>query len=258
MKKWIIVLLTFTAFTGLSQARVHLNAHAHNDYEHKRPLLDALDNGFISVEADVHLKEGKLLVSHNQPGTSAKTLERLYLGPLDSIQSKSEGWIYSDNHEPVLLLIDIKTSGIETFQQLLKTLVQYEHYLTTPARRGAVQILISGNRPVDLILHDPNHLSSIDGRPEDIGKGFSSDVMPLIRENFNKVIKWKGTGTLPPEEFRKLKELADKVHAENKKLRLWAIPDQENVWSVLLKAGVDLINTDRLPELNLFLNSKNL
>ena len=25
-------------------------AHAHNDYEHKRPLLDALDQGFCSVE----------------------------------------------------------------------------------------------------------------------------------------------------------------------------------------------------------------
>jgi hypothetical protein len=29
------------------------NAHAHNDYHHPRPLLDALDAGFCSVEADV-------------------------------------------------------------------------------------------------------------------------------------------------------------------------------------------------------------
>lgn len=28
-------------------------AHAHNDYEHDRPLFDALDSGFKSVEADV-------------------------------------------------------------------------------------------------------------------------------------------------------------------------------------------------------------
>ena len=28
-------------------------AHAHNDYEHARPLLDALSHGFTSVEADV-------------------------------------------------------------------------------------------------------------------------------------------------------------------------------------------------------------
>ncbi len=28
-------------------------AHAHNDYEHKRPLWDALDRGFGSVGADI-------------------------------------------------------------------------------------------------------------------------------------------------------------------------------------------------------------
>ena len=37
-------------------------AHAHNDYYHKRPLLDALSHGFCSVEADVFLKNGRLLV----------------------------------------------------------------------------------------------------------------------------------------------------------------------------------------------------
>ena len=41
------------------------NAHAHNDYEHDRPLLDALDHGFTSIEADVFLVEGQLLVAHN-------------------------------------------------------------------------------------------------------------------------------------------------------------------------------------------------
>ena len=34
-----------------------LRAHAHNDYEHTRPLLDALECGFGSIEADIHLGE---------------------------------------------------------------------------------------------------------------------------------------------------------------------------------------------------------
>jgi hypothetical protein len=42
-----------------------VNAHAHNDYEHDRPLFDALDHGFCSVEADIHLVDGQLLVAHN-------------------------------------------------------------------------------------------------------------------------------------------------------------------------------------------------
>ena len=40
-------------------------AHAHNDYEHDRPLFDALEHGFTSVEADVWLVDGELLVAHD-------------------------------------------------------------------------------------------------------------------------------------------------------------------------------------------------
>lgn len=35
-------------------------AHAHNDYYHRRPLLDALDHGFLSVEADIRLVDSEL------------------------------------------------------------------------------------------------------------------------------------------------------------------------------------------------------
>src|ERR1043166_3466380 len=54
-----------------------VRAHAHNDYEHGRPLLDALDQGFCSIEADVWLVDGKLLVAHDRDrGKSERTLER--------------------------------------------------------------------------------------------------------------------------------------------------------------------------------------
>ena len=58
-------------------------AHAHNDYEHERPLLDALKAGFTSFEADVYLIDGKLLVAHDQQDTTPdRSLESLYLDPL--------------------------------------------------------------------------------------------------------------------------------------------------------------------------------
>src|SRR4051812_48862087 len=60
-----------------------VHAHAHNDYEHPRPLLDALDCGFCSVEADVHLVGGRLLVAHDAAHLRpARTLQSLYLDPL--------------------------------------------------------------------------------------------------------------------------------------------------------------------------------
>src|SRR5687767_16008437 len=60
-----------------------VQAHAHNDYEHSRPLLDALAQGFCSIEADVHWVAGRLLVARDRKDTKPeRTLERLYLEPL--------------------------------------------------------------------------------------------------------------------------------------------------------------------------------
>ena len=56
-------------------------AHAHNDYEHHRPLLDALKAGFASVEADVYRVDNQLLVAHDRQDTNPeRSLESLYLG----------------------------------------------------------------------------------------------------------------------------------------------------------------------------------
>ena len=57
------------AFSGstISRAEKPLeNAHAHNDYLHERPLFEALDLGFNSVEADIFLVDGQLLVGHSR------------------------------------------------------------------------------------------------------------------------------------------------------------------------------------------------
>src|SRR4051794_37993520 len=71
------------------------NAHAHNDYAHARPLFDALDQGFCSVEADVFLVDGKLLVGHTlfelKPD---RTLESLYLDPLRERIKTNGGRVY--------------------------------------------------------------------------------------------------------------------------------------------------------------------
>jgi hypothetical protein len=51
-------------------------AHAHNDYERDEPLSDALAQGFSSVEADVWLVDGKLLVAHDLEQATPEDLEK--------------------------------------------------------------------------------------------------------------------------------------------------------------------------------------
>src|SRR5689334_17418060 len=40
--------------------------HSHNDYRQKHPLTDALRLGYLSIEADVFLVDGDLLVAHER------------------------------------------------------------------------------------------------------------------------------------------------------------------------------------------------
>src|SRR5881397_251224 len=87
------------------------HAHAHNDYEHKRPLFDALECGFCSVEADIWLVDGKLLVAHDRNQVEPeRTLQALYLDPLRERARRNGGRVYPHGPE-VILLVDVKSAA---------------------------------------------------------------------------------------------------------------------------------------------------
>jgi hypothetical protein len=254
MNRLLLFLLCSTSNFCFSQVQFpYPNAHAHNDYEHARPLKDALQNGFVSVEADVHLLEGKLLVSHDRPGKNSSSLEKLYFVPIDSLLKINSGNVYPSSDITFYLMIDIKTEGEATYQAIKKTMIQYPALNCSP-KNCPVKILISGNRPVSAIVKEGYSGIAIDGRPDDIGKGYSDELMPVISDHFKNWSSWNGKSELTTKDLERVVELSQRVHAEGKKLRLWAIPDHEVAWTALLKAGVDFINTDRLPELNNFLS----
>src|SRR5947207_7295225 len=110
---WAVALTGLLAWTGAGEGPLGKvvplpQAHAHNDYEHTRPLLDALDNGFCSVEADIHLVDGRLLVAHDRAHVRPdRTLQSLYLDPLRERATHNGGRVYPGG-PPVVLLVDFK------------------------------------------------------------------------------------------------------------------------------------------------------
>ena len=58
---------------------------------------------------------------------------------------------------------------------------------------------------------------------------------------------------MPEEQRRKLRELAEQMHGEGRKLRFWGTPDDPAIWRELQAAGIDLIGTDDLDALQAFL-----
>jgi hypothetical protein len=238
-----------------------IHAHSHNDYEQKRPLGEALDHGFGSVEADIHLEAGKLLVGHDAKDLSPdRTLERLYLAPLKAEAEKNGGRVYGPDSLSVVLLIDIKTAAEPTYAVLKGSLEKYRSILTefSPAgiKSNAVTVILSGNRPRAVLLRESNRLAAFDGRLADLGKQLPVSFMPLVSDNWQQHFQWRGQGPLSPADQSELSHWVSKIHAEGRKLRFWGVPDNEAAWRYLSQAGVDYLNTDKIPELARFLRAK--
>jgi hypothetical protein len=251
---WILCAACAPAAEPLPQA------HAHNDYEHKRPLLDALAHGFCSVEADIYFTNGALLVAHDADKVDPKrTLEALYLDPLRQRVKQNGGSVHS-NGPPFMLLIDFKTEATSTYAALRPVLEKYREMLTkftsSETRTGAVTIVLSGNRPVQTVASERERLVGIDGRLPDLDENPSPHLVPLVSDNWTKYFQWRGQGALSENERAKLKAFVGRTHAAGQKIRFWAVPDTEAGWHVMREAGVDLVNTDDLAGLQKFLSTR--
>lgn len=258
MKTLLLLLL----LPVLAIAQPTVLKHAHNDYEHPRPLWDALDQGFNSVEADVYLIDGVVYVYHDRPAQPdpARTLQKLYLDPLAARIKANRGKMYPGDAQPFFLMIDIKADGPAVYAALQQLLAPHRRWLTqfkgTRTKAGAVTIFLSGDRPIAQVLGEKVRWVALDGRPSDLGKGFTAAQFPVISDSYYNHLRWRGQGEMPAAEREKLQALAAKVHAEGKRLRLWATPEGPAAWQAWLDCGIDLINTDQLAELEQFLQSR--
>jgi len=231
-------------------------AHAHNDYEHPRPLLDALDHGFCSIEADIYLIEGALLVAHDRKDVKpGRTLEALYLDPLRARIQANGGRVFPTG-PTVTLLVDVKSEARATYAALETVLARYAEILTRfesgRVIAGAVTVIVSGNRIYDDVIARNPRYSALDGRSSELDSPVPATVYPWISENWTKVSAWRGEGPLPSEDEARLRDWVQRAHANGRKIRFWNTPESVTAWRILRASGVDLIGTDHLGRLRDF------
>jgi len=232
--------------------------HAHNDYYHPQPLVDALNHGFCSVEADIFLVEGELLVAHTvRELDSDKTLQSLYLDPLRERIEANGGRVYRDHAETLVLLIDIKSDGNEMWPVLHEVLAKYADILTVvedgQLKPGPVHAIISGSRPIALMAREEVLYAGVDGRMNDLDGDWPAYFMPLVSDHWFRHFRWRGQGPMPEEERDKLQSMVEKAHEKGYMVRFWATPEEPALWRVLVEHDVDMINTDHLTRLRDFL-----
>ena len=223
-----------------------LCGHAHNDYLHARPLHEALERGFCSIEADVFEVAGELLVAHEPAQLDgARTLEALYLAPLEALVASGQ----LDVERGVTLLIDFKSDAQPTYDALRGLLARYQSMLTRwsasgDEQRGAITVVLSGEASAAQLAARTPRLAALDGRLWDLDS--PHETMRWLSDNWQIYFSWRGDGPMPVVERRRLVELVGKAHAAGRLVRFWNTPETPAAWRELLRAGVDLINTDEL------------
>jgi Glycerophosphoryl diester phosphodiesterase family len=251
------IICIFLSLNASSQIIPLPHAYAHNDYWHKRPLLDALENGFTYIEADVYLRHSKLLVAHRPPLLRKRhTIEGLYLDPLFNRLTNTTDQVQTPL-DTIVLMIDIKSNGRKAYAALRKLLDNYKPLLST-CEKGKVTIrnltlVLTGHYPLPLLKSEESRFVFADADLRKINTRVDGPQMFTTAScKYSNLITWKGKGEIPAFEKERLKILVYNAHLSGTKVRLWGSPEKEKVWLLLRNCGVDLINTDRLLALKHF------
>jgi alkaline phosphatase len=248
-----IAIVILSSSVASAQEFTTANVFAHNDYAGDKPFHMAYDLRVGYIEADVFLVDDDLMVAHERGEIRPeRTLEELYLRPLNSHILKNNGFAYEDEKHALTLMIDLKTPGFATLNALVACLKKYPDLLSSQT----LQIMISGNVPDPKLWKNFPSFIHFDGRP---GIEYTPDQLArisMISTNFRSHVQWDGEGTLPAQARATMSELMKTAHSHGKKFRFWATPDFPNAWKELMRAEVDVIATDKVPELVEFLRSQ--
>lgn len=242
----------------ISRLAPAVRAHSHNDYVQERPLWKALENHFFSVEADVWLRSGELVVSHLGYNLTGR-LKALYLDPLQE-RVRRLGSVYGDSRE-FLLWIDVKDGSPAMPAKLHELFLQYPmltRFTESGAVPGPVTIILTGNAmvkkeyaqlPLRLACHDSRRFTGRD-------PAVRGTAWLWYSLNWASYFDWNGQGAMPASERALLRAIVRRIHAGGRALRFWNVPDTPDAWAETYDAEVDLVATDTLQELASFLDRR--
>lgn len=260
--------------------------HSHNDYWRRIPLFEALGSGCISVEADVHLRNSDLLVGHTARSLhNNSTLRSMYLEPLQRMLEAQNAnvtdgsWRGLFNLAPqqtFVLLVDHKTSGLETFAQLhiqlqpLRDLDYLTYWNGSERVMRPLTIVATGNAPFETV-------TALDSEHRDIFWDAKLDRLLSLHDDFssNPVVYGynRSNSYFASTEFKnarlytsrnefapvsdnpQLLDMAatqiEQARARGLLSRYWDTPEtppnlREIVWRVLIEKQVDILNMDDL------------
>ncbi len=240
--------------SSYAQSSYNINrGHSHNDYEQDLPFLRAYQAGLGSIEADVFLRDGKLLVAHEEKSIDpSRTLDSLYLTPISRYFRANRGRIYADTSRSLQLVIDLKDNYKKVLPVLIRSLQAYRDVFDPGQAKHSVRIVLSGDIPPPAMFSEFPEYIFFDGRPEITYSGDQLKRIGMISDALGSYSTWNGKGTPTPRDLLKLRAVVTKAHQLEKPFRFWATKDNPTSWMQLENLGADWIGTDHPDKLREF------
>ncbi|KAK0614304.1 hypothetical protein B0T14DRAFT_499607 [Immersiella caudata] len=247
--------------------------HSHNDYWRKVPFFSAIHAGCIGTEADVWLRNGDLLVGHDlaalQPN---RTFQSLYVNPIVEIlernnpetefyNEKRRGIFDTDPSQTLILLVDLKTGGAETWPWVMKQLQPLRErgwlsfYQDGQVHERQVTVVGTGNTPFELIIANSTYRDAFFDAPLDKleNSGYNQTNSYYASVSFWQTIGnvWFRGGQPSHDQLAKIRSQIKEAHARGLHARYWELPPwpihvRNHVWQLLVEEGIDLLNVDDL------------
>ncbi len=240
------LLLVLAAGVATARAERPILIHSHNDYARCVPFYEAYAQHVASIEADVYLHDGQLLVGHDPEDLSPDlSFEALYVEPLVTLFARNGGRAWRDSEEPLQLMIELKSETAPTLRAVTALLDRWPEVFDVRRNPQAVRIAITGRVP------SPEEFAAYPAYVQFDG-AWDADYTPeqlkrvaLVSANFRNFSHWNGKGSLIPAELTRVREVIDRAHAWGKPVRFWNAPEGTTTYYTFYNLGIDYINTDR-------------
>ena len=108
---------------GAAAAQQPVLIHSHNDYARRAPFWQAYSQQVYSIEADLFLHDGQLLVGHEvEDLTPDMSFERLYVEPLRTLFARNGGRAYKNSDRRLQLMVELKSETEPTLRAVAELL----------------------------------------------------------------------------------------------------------------------------------------
>jgi Alkaline phosphatase len=255
MKRILSISLTFLVTLAAYAQQQPIIYHSHNDYNRTVPFWEAYSQHCASIEADVFLQDGEILVAHNRKDVTAeRSLRKMYIEPIVKTFRENGGRMWKGSDDRLQLVVDLKTG--ESLPGVIALAEEYPDVFTT---ENGVKIVITGDEPApDDFGKWPSWLW-FDGDFKDGKLNYTPEQLKriaMISTDFRKFARnWNGKGRMINSELEAVTKAIETAHEAGKPIRFWDAPEGTTAYFTLHKLGVDFFNTDYPAQCALFFSN---